>query len=91
MAQLHIQYMATHRQVTGNNESLGAKVTSLSSDLSNIRVISECLQWKRKAARDKLDELCLSNFLESQSLKQDTYDLKQCLLDLKNKAADSKA
>ena len=39
MAQLHIQYMAAHRQVTGKNESLGAKFTSISSDLSSIRVI----------------------------------------------------
>ena len=36
MAQLHIQYVATHRQVIGKNESLGVKVTSISSDLSSI-------------------------------------------------------
>ena len=39
MAQLHVQYAAAHKQVTGKNESLGAKVTSISSDLSSIRVI----------------------------------------------------
>ena len=39
MTQLNIQYVVPHRQVTGRNESLGVKVTSVSSDLSGIRAI----------------------------------------------------
>ena len=39
IAQLYIQYVATHKQVTGKNESLRANVTSISSYLSSIRVI----------------------------------------------------
>ena len=39
MAQLHIEYSAAHTQVTSKNESLGAKVTSILSDLSSVRVI----------------------------------------------------
>ena len=113
MAQLHIQYTATLTQVTCKNESLGAKVTSISSDLSSIQVIpgeyegktcarrqgqgrhsldeagtcvNDCLQWERRVAQDKLDELHYSHFHESLSKKQDSYDCEQSLLDWENKA-----
>ena len=39
MTQLSIQYTVAQRQVTSTNESLRAKVTSISSDLSSSRVI----------------------------------------------------
>ena len=53
--------------------------------------VNECLQWERRIAQDKVDELYQSHFQESQSTKQDSYDLEQCLLDWKNKADDLKA
>ena len=36
IAQLHVQFMNAHKEVTGKNESLGVKVTSSLNDLSRI-------------------------------------------------------
>ena len=50
--------------------------------------VNDCLQCERRVAQDKLDELYQSHFQESQSVKQDSYDLKQRLLEWENKADD---
>ena len=48
------------------------------------------MQWQKRVAQDKLDQLCYSQFLDSQSMKHDCYDLKQCLYDWEKKAVGLK-
>lgn len=90
VAQLHAQYVAAHKLVTDKNESLEVELSSIQNQLADLRVATQRLEQEKKVAEERLNELCRSHSLEIQSIKQDSSDLEQRLLDWRNKADNLK-